>query len=526
MLIVNMLIKLCILFSSYSEDQQLIRRFIVRAQMQVCGAMLGEEHDPATNRKKVVRLAHPDVIKCTQSAHLQHLINRLDPRAKQFIEAFTSGYISNMCVDTLNTIAAAKNWNGHAAAAGCAAANFASLLIDADALDNPNRNFRVQGLHTFSLCGSPRGHHDNFYSEYMCAAKTKTDPSFLQSAQFESDKDLIIEAFDRGEKNPSVSNTVDWVTKFRGMHMMYGDGKSYGGPTEGLDLLNVLATRIFGHSDTAVTMHSNDTRFTVTRLSYTDCTWEVMEDNVKQLKTGPYVRGKCSQSEPFNVKSTDSAVCEYDAVPLPPGNDDHPFNEEDKATWLELSTQVRKYLAAFWETMDILERLFEEQTLNIDQSYDKWVNQWADIEPPHYEPQAAEAVRLAGQDRWIYGPGWHDYNAGEKAEIARFEATVAARSRNSSQESGGTRSFSLSYSEDSDQPLEGAVARAVTVVKQHGIQTDAFRVFLDLCEQPTAESGILKDILRACMNESENSEVYEAFAAINDVVRTKLDEGN
>lgn len=496
--------------------------------MEVAKALIKEDHVQATRKTELVRLRQPDDLKADEAERIQILIDNMDDTdpVKRFLNIYTSGHIASLCVDAINTVAVGKNWNGHAAAAGCAVANFASMLYEAEVPGSASSNFRLTRIHTSALCGAPRGHHDNIYTEYMSAVPDANGATYFQSGQFELDKSEIVESFERGRKNPSVSSTTDWITKYRGCPLLYGEAKSSSGESmEGMPLLNVLGTRLFGHSDTALTMHSNDSFFRVCRLKYEDRTWAATDENGKRHdKTADYVKVDCYKAKMFDVAKIDQEVFTYDQLPLPPSRSR--YTEAERTLWMSLSTQVRVYLTAVWETMDVIGTLFVELG-DLDAIHKKWKEQWEEIPHPRFENQPKNGTLLANQRRWRYGPGSRGYWLQEKARKQGVQAATA--------DNDGVETFRMDFTVEGTQDLcdapthlqattqfRDAVSTASCMVEQHNIQNERFKHFLDVCKEPMTHHKNLMDLLEVCLDDCETDDVYCAFRDIQDAIHERL----
>ena len=503
--------------------------------MDTAKNMLAQEGDGT-----LLRLQQADALKATQCEDIQAVIDQWPggwALYQNFMNKYTSGYLASLCVDTLNTIASAKNWNGHAAAAGSAMANFAAMLKEAETPANASVNFRVNRLHTSSLCGSPRGHHDNIYTEYMCAVNVDRELSFMRPERFEMDKDHIVGAFERSTRNPSISSTVDWVGKYKGCPFLYGDGKSTGGQMEGLALLNVLSTRIFGHSNMAITMHSTDSHFKICKVTYADETWQVMSGNEVKSFTAPYVTVAVDTSKRFDVTKTNSAYKSYKALPIPNDQPKHSFSGHDKDVWASLSTQVREYLRAFFDHMDVLVDLIDhlgDRNGNLEPAQLKWKAQWQQIKNPQYFHRSDREMTLGHQARWQYGA--HSLTTWKKEEDDEQQQQQLS--------DAGSEVFEFNFTDPGEGPeledspfspskyyspppsamdLQKAGATAAVLAEQQGeIVTNQLKRFLDECQRPKVDDDKLQRLINACMLQAKSDEVYSAYREISVAVHKRL----
>ena len=180
---------------------------------------------------------------------------------------------SQMLCGLLSAILVDANYNSYAAEVGACMMNVAQTLADAE------REIKLNILHTAKLSrpwviGLTVGNEeecDNVFIEYI-SHRIRPFRNMLSEEDFNNNRNgqFCAQLFDQKEKGkhiprPTTSCRLDWVLRYRGIPLAYGEAKSGGCDTqEGLSYTTILSSNILNFAPPttpAIFVHSNDECF-------------------------------------------------------------------------------------------------------------------------------------------------------------------------------------------------------------------------------------------------------------------------
>ena len=262
-----------------------------------------------------------------------------------FFKANTDGVLAQLFLHATEAVRAGKNWNSHAANTGTSLCTFALMLIDIGKVNGPCKDPLLEMPTAKTLCGSPRGHPDNIYFEYMTVEGPPLTPYRITV-----DSARINQIFDSHKLTPSKSCTPDWVVAYGGCPLLLGEGKS-SGESAGLALQCCLVPKLIAHSDIGVTMQSSSHAFKLGVHYEVEIPTKIGESNyyTKELKSEFFV------SRRFNLIGKENVQVEQvNECAQPPAIK----TQVVMGTWSTLRDTDRQFLTAYFQTMDTLFKLW------------------------------------------------------------------------------------------------------------------------------------------------------------------------
>ena len=276
---------------------------------------------------------------------------------QQFFQVHKSSELAKIFLNATEAVRAGKNWNSFAANTGVSICTMALLLLDMAKNEGPCADPALDMPQAVSVCGSPRGHADNVYLEYMIASPDMTAESAML------DDGYLHNIFDSENLTPTRSCTCDWVVTWEGCPLLFGEGKS-SGQTQGLALQCVLAFKQLANSPTAVTMQSTNTAFNLATHFEVEVhtTMNGVGYVAKELESVYLV------SMRYDLRGKANTTFEQADVHA---NPPHLIHEK---SWENLYDTDRTFLTAYFETVDALVTIwkkidFEDAKQNFTASY-------------------------------------------------------------------------------------------------------------------------------------------------------------
>ena len=220
--------------------------------------------------------------------------SNLSPRARF---AYSPAEWSTNIVGLVSSLVVNSNYNSHAGAVGCSILNISQCLADLERSITPQHEHSASVVRPYAekLLAGNEEEDDNIFFEYCSHI---VDGYTWSKEEFETNRHgLMLQClFDQKKASghgdydvpiarPTKSCRPDWVLKFRGAPLAYGEGKSspQGDTVEGLSYTTVCAAHILNYMpmSPAIVMHSTNARFRfqAIRLDVEEDAFQVLQRN-------------------------------------------------------------------------------------------------------------------------------------------------------------------------------------------------------------------------------------------------------
>lgn len=375
--------------------------------------------------KEMVKLQHDPELrqgntadKLTQET-IREAVSQLNPFWFVHPRSKMAEEITDLCLPFL----AAANWDYHSAESCCSMIKLASYIVhaetsewvtqDSDGKTMPNPDCLVDWIRTKTMEGSPRGHPDNTYVQYICADRDYV----LRPDHAIEDGDILSLFFDSSLKSHQVgtkSCTADAVSTMHGAKVMIHEGKSSAAkPYEGQDNLAIVCCEQLPVSGLAIALHSAKDGARVQIMSTKP---KVEGDDTTHPPTDPspaILERTIFQSSPFELSMSAAAKQQIPAAIFP---DVQVKLRNDKKVTVDFSAlnkqfselpnvQLKSYARAVFQTIQCLVKVLSA-TVTMERRDIMSKRQgalWADgLALPHLSTGHGRHAKVAHQPHLIF----------------------------------------------------------------------------------------------------------------------------